>query len=259
MYHSILEVGPEFKVIGRIDASLEVSDIEASVNLKYDLSGVNFDFLPQDNSQAASGTFTRGTSRESPAYLSFGPHLISLIATPRSAPPMFNNRLTDTERRQLIDHDIVEVTASTNPDVGLTFEATGHLIPQVDVGLTAFSIIKSSVFLNLDASADFTIVTSTANDAHACASANTTLDVGVGAQASFFHIFGASVSKSLFNESFPLLQVRITTSFSSFTLNDDHDGRTNVSAVRRTRAQTGTLPLLPARPSALTSEWPSPR
>src|SRR5712691_195203 len=96
MHHSILEIGPEFKVIGRIDASLKVSDIAASVNLKYDLSEVNFHFPPQANSK--SGAFKRGTSRESPTCLSFGPHLMSLIATPRPAPPMFNNRLTDTER-----------------------------------------------------------------------------------------------------------------------------------------------------------------
>jgi len=96
MHHSILEIGPEFKVIGRIDASLKVSDIEASVNLKYDLSGVNFDFPPKSNPQA--GTFTRGTNREFPPCLSFGAHLMSLIATPRSASPIFNYRLTDTER-----------------------------------------------------------------------------------------------------------------------------------------------------------------
>jgi len=96
MYHSILEIGPAFKLIGRIDANLKVSDIEASVNLKYDLSGVNFDVPLQDNSQA--GAFMRGTNHESPTCLSFGPHLISLIDTPRSAPPMFNNPLTDTER-----------------------------------------------------------------------------------------------------------------------------------------------------------------
>jgi len=151
------------------------------------------------------------------------------------------------------------VTASTNPDVGLTFEVTGHLIPQVDVGLTAFGIITSSVFVNLDASADVTIATSTADNSQACVSANTTLDVGVGAQASFFDIFGASVRDSLFKETFPLLQVRITSTFSSLALNDDHDGRTNALG-RPTRP--GTLPLLPLlrahRPTTLAPQRRSP-
>ena len=136
------------------------------------------------------------------------------------------------------------MTASTNPGVGVTFEATGHLIPQIDIGLMAFDLVQSSVFVNLDASVDFTIATSTANDSKACMSANTTLDVGVGAKGSLFDILDGLVRKSLFNESFPLLQVCITTSFSSFALNDDHDGRTNALG-RPTR--TGTLPLLPLR------------
>jgi hypothetical protein len=105
------------------------------------------------------------------------------------------------------------VTFSGNPDVGATFTATGHLIPQLEVGLSALGgVASTSVFVNLDASADFSVATSTA-------SANTTLDVGVGAQGSFFNVFDASVRKSLFKESFPLLQVRIRTfTFAHFLL-----------------------------------------
>jgi hypothetical protein len=106
------------------------------------------------------------------------------------------------------NHDILEVTASTNPDVGFTFKATGHLIPQFDIGLSAFGgIVSSTVFVNLDASADFTIATSTADITQACARAGTNLNVGVGAEASFFNLFDASVRDTLFNESFPLLEV----------------------------------------------------
>jgi len=47
-----LNIGPEFKVTAQIDASLEVSDIEVTTGLNYDLSGVTFAFPPQDNSQA---------------------------------------------------------------------------------------------------------------------------------------------------------------------------------------------------------------
>lgn len=159
-FPGILEIGPQFKVTGQIDASLEVSDIEASVGLNYDLSGVTFAFPPQANSQG--GSFTPGTS---------------------------------------------QVTASTNPDVGLTFKATGHLIPEFDIGLSAFGgVASSTVFVKLDASTAFTIATSTADITQACASASTTLDVGVGAQASFFNLFDASVVETLFNQNFPLLQ-----------------------------------------------------
>jgi len=102
------------------------------------------------------------------------------------------------------------VTFSGNPDVGATFTATGHLIPQLEVGLSALGgVASTSVFVNLDASADFSVATSTASDAQACANANTTLDVGVGAQGSFFNVFDASVRKSLFKANFPLLQVRM--------------------------------------------------
>jgi len=82
LYHSILEIGPEFKVAGQIDASLKVSDIEASVGLSYDLSGVTFAFPPQAKLKA--GSFTPGTSRESSACLSFGLHFMSLVAAPRN-------------------------------------------------------------------------------------------------------------------------------------------------------------------------------
>jgi len=113
--------------------------------------------------------------------------------------------------------DILDVTASTNPDVGLTFDATGHLIPQFDIGLTAFGgVVSSTVFVKLDASTDFTIATSTADITQACTSASTTLNVGIGAQASFFNLFDASVGETLFNKNFPLLQVGITTSVPLF-------------------------------------------
>jgi hypothetical protein len=112
-----------------------------------------------------------------------------------------------------------QVTFSGNPDIGATFTATGHLIPQLEVGLSALSgAVSTGVFVNLDASTDFSVATSTANLEQACANANTTFDVGIGAQGSFFNVFDASVRKSLFKANFPLLQVRINhlLLFSSF-------------------------------------------
>jgi hypothetical protein len=87
------------------------------------------------------------------------------------------------------------------------FEATAHLIPQIDVGLSALhGIASTSVFLKLDASTNFTAFsTSLANP---CVTASTDINVGVGAQSSFFSLFDKSVGKSLFDKRFPLFQVR---------------------------------------------------
>ena len=88
----------------------------------------------------------------------------------------------------------------------------GHLIPQVDIGLSALGLVSTSVFLKLDASADFTVSTNAGASAGAnpqsCVSASTDINVGVGAEGSFFGLFHASESKSLFDKEFPIIQVR---------------------------------------------------
>jgi hypothetical protein len=109
-------------------------------------------------------------------------------------------------------------TISASPSIdAATFEATGHLIPQVEIALKALSVVSSSVFLNLDASADVTV--SASASAQPCVTASTGLNVGVGAQASFLGIFDASTTESIFNQTFPLLQVRATL-HTYFHLND---------------------------------------
>jgi len=78
MYHNrILEVGPQFKITSQIDAKVELTDIEASVDVKYDLSSVSFVFPPQDSSQA--GSFTPGANRKSSAPALY---LISVVSLP---------------------------------------------------------------------------------------------------------------------------------------------------------------------------------
>jgi hypothetical protein len=72
-----------------MDATVELTDIEASVELKYDLSGVGFTFPPQDNAQG--GSFTPGTNRESPALLLYTPFL----SFPFLFPWFNQNRLSD--------------------------------------------------------------------------------------------------------------------------------------------------------------------
>jgi hypothetical protein len=85
---------------------------------------------------------------------------------------------------------------------------TGHIIPQVDIGLSAFEgIVSSTVFLNLDASMDVS-VSANSGKAQACVDASTELAVNIGAQASFFDLFDASTGKTLFEKNFPLFQVR---------------------------------------------------
>ena len=94
---------------------------------------------------------------------------------------------------------------SAIPGIGASFEATAHLIPQFEIGLVALGgIVSTSVFLNIDASADFAVIT----NVESCVSASTALDVGVGARGSFLNIFDASAGASLFNHRFPLSQVR---------------------------------------------------
>ena len=109
----------------------------------------------------------------------------------------------------LILTSAVTVSASPNiTDASASVSVTGHLIPQVDIGLSAFGkIVSSTVFLNLDASTDLS-VTANNGDAQACVDASTELAVNIGAEDTFFGLFDASTSKTLFKKDFPLLQVR---------------------------------------------------
>lgn len=97
---------------------------------------------------------------------------------------------------------------SAGTGIGATFDATGHLMPQVDIGLKALGgIVSTAVFLNLDASAEFSLSNGTAS-AQKCVEANTNINVSVGARGSFFSLFKASVGASLFDKDFQLPQVR---------------------------------------------------
>jgi len=101
------------------------------------------------------------------------------------------------------------VTFSANPDVGATLGASAHLIPQVSLGLNALDgAASASVFLNLDASLGLQGNVSSVANPQPCLSGNADINVGVGAQGSFFGLFDASTGKSLFDKNFPLFQVR---------------------------------------------------
>ncbi|KAN0134687.1 hypothetical protein V8E53_007472 [Lactarius tabidus] len=109
------------------------------------------------------------------------------------------------------NHGTSTVTVSAGQNItedGASVSVTGHLIPQVDIGLSAFGGIASAdVFLNLDASMDLS-VSANSGDAQACVDASTGLAVNIGAENSFFDLFDASMSDTLFEKNFPLLQVR---------------------------------------------------
>ena len=101
------------------------------------------------------------------------------------------------------------MTFSANPDVGATLGASAHLIPQVSLGLNALDgAASASVFLNLDASLGLQGNVSSVANPQPCLSGNADINVGVGAQGSFFGLFDASTGKSLFDKNFPLFQVR---------------------------------------------------
>lgn len=113
----------------------------------------------------------------------------------------------------------VSVSAGSNiTDVGASMNVTGHLIPRIDIGLSALGgTLSTTVFLNLDASAGLNVsvnadgsdnTATSVEGTKACVDANTGLAVNIGAQAAFLDLFNASTGETLFNKSFPLLQVR---------------------------------------------------
>ena len=101
------------------------------------------------------------------------------------------------------------MTFNADTDASATLGATAHLTPQVSIGLNAFGSkkVSASVFLNFDASLGLQGNVSTANP-QPCLAGNAEINIGVGAEGSFFGLFDASTGKSLFDKNFPLFQVR---------------------------------------------------
>ena len=182
----IFELGPEFTVTGEVDADFALSNFDASVSIAYNFSEVATTF-PQSGS--TNGSFIQGTSG------TFLPIVFALPLSPVSCAHI----------------NATEVTVSASPDItdaGASVSVTGHLVPQIDISLSAFGgIVSSSVFLNLDASMDLS-VTADSSDSQACVDASAELAVNVGAEAAFFNVFNASTNDTLFDKNFPLLQVR---------------------------------------------------
>jgi len=100
-----------------------------------------------------------------------------------------------------------QVTFSANPDVGAEVTVTAHLIPKVSLGLEALGgLAKADVFLTVDSSLGLTGSVANVANPQPCLSGNAEVNVGVGAEGSFFSLFDASTDKSLFDKNFPLFK-----------------------------------------------------
>jgi hypothetical protein len=157
------------------------------------------------------------------------------------------------------------VTFSANPDVGATLGASAHLIPQVSLGISALDgVASTSVFLDLDASLGLQGSIASAANPQPCLAGNADINVGVGAQGSFFGLFDASTGKSLFEKNFPLFQVRahslpytIFSEYLSFLLHDNSNASagTRIRRIRRVSLARQT-PLRPIRLRRLVGRMP---
>ncbi|KZV75520.1 hypothetical protein PENSPDRAFT_748414 [Peniophora sp. CONT] len=105
---------------------------------------------------------------------------------------------------------------STDTNVTGSVSLTGHLIPELVIGIDAFEgLVQSSVTLSLDASATIAVngtagLTDSSNSSAiitaqgACVDVSTALAVSASASADLFDIFNTGVSVSLFDKSFDL-------------------------------------------------------
>ena len=106
-------------------------------------------------------------------------------------------------------------SANPGPDVlGLT----AHLIPQVNLGLSAlFNTTSASVYLYFDASLGLQGSVFSGKKSQSCLSGNAGINVEMGSQGSFFDIFGNSTGQSIFEKNFTLFQVSACSSLSTFS------------------------------------------
>ena len=56
--HRILEIGPQFTLLGQIDANFGLQNVNAAVEVNYDLGGASFAFPPQAGSNTDGITST---------------------------------------------------------------------------------------------------------------------------------------------------------------------------------------------------------
>lgn len=118
---------------------------------------------------------------------------------------------------------------SVTPDTSAKGTVEAHLIPVIDLGLSALGgLAKATVFLDLDASASLTLTldahsktvvdgngnSNTAGSVSGCVDIAGGLDVNAGADASFFGLFDKSTQVTLFSKDFDFFKVYKTVLFS---------------------------------------------
>ncbi|KAJ7580284.1 hypothetical protein C8J56DRAFT_279200 [Mycena floridula] len=117
------------------------------------------------------------------------------------------------------------LTLSVTPSIASTGTLAAHIIPRLDLGLSALGgIAKASIFLNFDASADLSLsldgstvvkrdsvwssreVSRRAGAVSGCIDLGADFAVNAGADASFFGLFDKSTSITLFEKEFDLFK-----------------------------------------------------
>ncbi|KAJ6546614.1 hypothetical protein B0H10DRAFT_2243472 [Mycena sp. CBHHK59/15] len=107
------------------------------------------------------------------------------------------------------------LTLSVVPDVSTNGNVTAHLIPEISLGLTAFSFIKAEAYLDLDASANVNFnldvsanATATEKSGSASGSADGCIDIGVGLSVKWAprapYIISGSVETALWADNWDL-------------------------------------------------------
>ncbi|KAG7086957.1 hypothetical protein E1B28_002874 [Marasmius oreades] len=106
------------------------------------------------------------------------------------------------------------LTLSTDANAQINGNVQAHLIPGINLGISALSIANAEVFLELDASATLSLNAAASTKKSQGTNATTTgggcvdmgvgLDVAAGARGNFFSIFNEQTQVSLFNKQFEL-------------------------------------------------------
>jgi hypothetical protein len=120
-----------------------------------------------------------------------------------------------------LNSQLTALSLSVSPDVSSKAVLTGHVIPSLDLGVSALGGIgQATVSLSLDAQASATLSlegsakagVSTGSAASASGSVNGCIDVGAGldvnagASADFFGLFNPSTKVNLFTKKFDLFK-----------------------------------------------------
>lgn len=189
-----LQLGPAFKVKASADADLG-NAIDTTIGLSYRIEDASFVFPAEQGH--SNGSFIPNETR-----------------TPFKCPTILGE-LTDIRPALQISLD-TNVTGSVS--------LTGHLIPELVIGLDAFkgaARIQSEFAFSLDASASVAVnntegIASGSNSSAvvsppgACVDVSTALAVSAGVDAKLFGLFNWGPSVNLFDGSYDLYGVRLT-------------------------------------------------